>query len=146
MAWLEAQGIAQIALAGDSAGGGLALACLGGTPEASPVIASVAVFSPWTDLAGTGDSFADPQIHDPIFQRAVVANAAARYLSAASPMDGRASPLYAVPDTLLTLIIQVGTDKLVLDDSTRYAVAAAGRVTRCDWRATRDCAMSSNDA
>ncbi len=127
LAWLRTQGVLQIALVGDSAGGGLALACLGEPVGASPTIASVAVFSPWTDLATTGASFHDPCTHDPIFQRAVITNAAAKYLGAANPMDGRASPLHAVPDTLPPLLIQVGTDELLLDDSTRYAAAAAAK-------------------
>ncbi|WP_109488500.1 alpha/beta hydrolase [Occallatibacter savannae] len=122
--WLSAQGISQIALVGDSAGGGLALATLG---EALPngTVASVVVFSPWTDLALTGASFRDPETHDPIFTPSMLADLAESYLHGADTKDRRASPLYAIPDHLPPLAIQVGSDELLLDDSRRYAKLAA---------------------
>ena len=125
--WLRGQGIAQLALVGDSAGGGLALAALGKYPEHAPSVASVVVFSPWVDLALSGASLADPSTHDPIFQPAVLQAAAAAYLDGADPHDGRASPLFAVPEKLPPLLVQVGSNELLLDDARRYAAAAAAR-------------------
>ena len=125
--WLGRQGVSQVALVGDSAGGGLALGVLGDAATTSPAIASVAVFSPWLDLAMTGASFTSPDIHDPIFQPAMLAGPATAYLAGADPRDGRASPLYAVPDILPPLLIQVGGDEILLDDSRRYALAAASK-------------------
>jgi len=118
--------VAQVALVGDSAGGGLALG-LAGEANAAPAIAAIAVFSPWVDLAMTGASISDPAIHDPIFQPPMLAGPAAAYLAGADPKDGRASPLYAVPQTLPPLLIQVGGDEILLDDARRYAKAAAAR-------------------
>ena len=135
--WLGMQNITEIALIGDSAGGGLALATLGATeeelmltaksldPPSSPTVVAVVVFSPWTDLALTGSSFNNPGTHDPVFRPERVAGAAAAYLGPSDPRDGRASPLYRIPDVLPPLFIQVGTDELLLDDARRYAVLAA---------------------
>jgi acetyl esterase/lipase len=125
--WLGEQGISQVALVGDSAGGGLALGLLGEAATTSPAIAAIAVFSPWLDLAMTGASLADPDIHDPVFQPAILAGSAAVYLAGADPRDGRASPLYAVPQVLPPLLIQVGGDEILLDDARRYAQAAADK-------------------
>ena len=115
------------AILGDSAGGGLALSVLGDATATTPAIAAVAVFSPWLDLALTGASFASPDIHDPIFQPEMLAGPASAYLAGADPKDGRASPLYAVPDVLPPLLIQVGGDEILLDDARRYAQAAADK-------------------
>lgn len=122
--WLAAQGIAQIALVGDSAGGALALAILNHETK-YPAVASVAVFSPWLDLTFSGHSFHSPETHDPIFHPHVLEDAATTYLSGANPQDGRASPLYQIPEWLPPVAIQVGRDELLLDDARRYAQAAA---------------------
>ncbi len=127
LAWLRTQGVAEVALVGDSAGGGLAFGLLGGTMGEAPRVASVVVFSPWTDLALTGASFTSPDTHDPLMQVAGITNAAASYLAGADPRDGRASPLHAIPDVLPPLLVQVGRDELLLDDARRYAAVAADR-------------------
>ncbi|HVE21749.1 MAG TPA: alpha/beta hydrolase fold domain-containing protein [Acidocella sp.] len=121
--WLGRQGISQVALVGDSAGGALALSVLGDTAT-TPAIASIAVFSPWLDLTMTGASFTSPDINDPIFQPEMLTGPAAAYLAGADPKDGRASPLYNLPEILPPLLIQVGGDELLLDDARRYAQAA----------------------
>ena len=123
--WLRSQGMTQIALVGDSAGGGLGLATLAHRHADSPQVASAVVFSPWTELAMTGPSMSDPQVIDPIFKPAILAHAATTYLGTADPKDGRASPLYADPGSLPPLLLQVGTDELLLDDARRYAMLAA---------------------
>ena len=125
--WLGSQGVSQVALVGDSAGGGLSLSVLGDAATTLPSIAAVAVFSPWLDLAMTGASVGSPDIHDPIFQPETLAGPAAAYLAGADPKDGRASPLYAVPEFLPPLLIQVGGDEILLDDARRYAQAAADK-------------------
>ena len=124
--WLSAEGFSQIALVGDSAGGGLALATLS-EPLSSGAVASVVVFSPWTDLALTGASFHAPETRDPILTQSMLADLAKSYLHGANPKDRRASPLYGIPDCLPPLAIQVGSDELLLDDSRQYAKHAAER-------------------
>lgn len=120
LAWL-ARSYTEIALVGDSAGGALALHAASTAP-----VASVVLYSPWVDLTLAGASMNAPDTHDPVFQRAMLAGAAATYLAGAAPADGRASPLFAVPAQLPPLAIQVGTDELLRDDARRYAAAAEG--------------------
>ncbi len=127
LAWLRAQGVTEVALVGDSAGGGLALGLLADTARDVPLIASVVVFSPWTDLALGGDSFTSPETHDPVMEAAGLSGAASNYLAGADAMDGRASPLHAIPDILPPLLLQVGRDELLLHDACRYAALAAER-------------------
>jgi acetyl esterase/lipase len=124
--WLATQGIKQVALAGDSAGGCLALALLAEDLSQAPVVTAVAVFSPVTDLAMTGASFHDPNIVDAIFQPAMLAALENKYLGQADP-KGRISPLYHIPDALPPILIQVARDELLLDDARRYAALAAER-------------------
>lgn len=125
--WLGEQGFDAVSLVGDSAGGALALGAMAAGGDRSPKVASVVVFSPWIDLALTGASFNDPAQHDPIFQPPqILANAAKTYLAGADPRDGRASPLFALPAAMAPVLIQVGTDELLLDDARRYADAAVG--------------------
>ena len=141
--WLKTQNFSQIALIGDSAGGGLALATLAATQSEfiqtadspnlyPPPVSAVVVFSPWTDLALTGPSFTSPDMRDPIFKPERIARAAAAYLGNVDPKDGRASPLYRIPDILPPLLIQVGTEELLLDDARRYAAFGGGE----RWRST----------
>jgi epsilon-lactone hydrolase len=124
--WLQGQGMTQIALVGDSAGAALVLATLGEKPD-RPLVSSVVAFSPWIDLTLSGPSLLDPDTHDPIFKPAILAAAIEKYLAGADPRDGRASPLFALPEKLPPLAIQVGSDELLLDDSRRYAAAAAAK-------------------
>ena len=122
-----------IALVGDSAGGGLALA-LGSAvlaaaePEDLPLPLGLAAFSPWTDLALTGDSLTTRARRDPLLTRDVLAAAAADYLHGHDPRDWRASPLYGQFDGRVPVLIHVGEDEVLFDDSQRIAerMAAAG--------------------
>ncbi|NVB82223.1 MAG: alpha/beta hydrolase fold domain-containing protein [Kofleriaceae bacterium] len=124
-----------VSIVGDSAGGGLVAASLS---EVAWPITAVVLFSPWLDLTLSGASMTDPSIHDPLLARDRLADSAHAYLGDAPPDDPRASPLFAIPQQLPPLLIQVGTDELLLDDSRRYAAAArrAGlRVQLEEWEA-----------
>lgn len=125
--WLHTEDFSQIAIVGDSAGGGLALASLGDSFGASMRVTSTVVFSAWVDLTLTGNSFNDPATHDPLFTPAFIGMAASKYLAGANAIDGRVSPLFAVPEVVPPLLLQVGVNELLLDDSCRYADAAANR-------------------
>jgi acetyl esterase/lipase len=127
-----------IVLAGDSAGGGLALACLIAAGRAAlPVPAAGVVFSPWTDLAVEGDS-ADAA-DDPVVDGAGLRSMAETYLAGGDARSPLASPLYATDAELAALpplLVQVGTREALLDDSRRFvarAVAAGARVEYVEY-------------
>jgi acetyl esterase/lipase len=126
--WLLGQGIGpgHIALAGDSAGGGLTAAALvslrdGGTP----LPAAAAMLSPWVDLEATGESYDTRAEVDPMVHRPLVLGMAQTYLGGkGSPRDPLAAPLYADLAGLPPLLIHVGDHETLLDDSTRFAERA----------------------
>jgi acetyl esterase/lipase len=126
-----------IVVAGDSAGGGLTLALLLRLRDRLHRLpASAALFSPWTDLAGTGASVKTNATRDAMFTGAGLTAAAAFYLGRTSARTPLASPLYGDLRGLPPLLIHVGARELLRDDSTRLAERAqeAGvRVTLRVW-------------
>ncbi|MCJ8159000.1 alpha/beta hydrolase [Sphingomonas sp. LaA6.9] len=130
---LQSLGYGRIALAGDSAGGGLALALqslvVGAShnDSAQALVGTIAM-SPWTDLALSSASMESRAEVDPLSTRDALAETAAIYLGAADPLDPRASPLYAKLSGLPPVRIHVGEDEILLDDSVQYGrrLAAAG--------------------
>ena len=124
-AGLVAQGFTRIALAGDSAGGGLALSLLSLTVAKAKDGVSLrplgaVAMSPWTDLALTGDSMETRAEADPLLTKEALATTAHLYLGKNDPRDPRVSPLYADLTGLPPIRIHVGEDEVLLDDSTRY--------------------------
>lgn len=135
--WLLAEGAdpRHIAVAGDSAGGGLVLANLMRLrDEGAPLPAAAALISPWTDLALTGESLRRGAPKDPIVSFAAAAHNARLYLAATDPRYPYASPLYGNPAGLPPTLILVGSDELILDDAVRMAerMRAAGCETELD--------------
>ena len=116
----------QLIVAGDSAGGGLALSLmlkLKGMGRAMP--AAALLMSPWTDLAATGESYVTRAESDPIHQRPMILAMAKGYLGpGADPHDPLASPLYGDLAGLPPLTIQVGDRETVLDDARVFAARA----------------------
>src|SRR5450432_970888 len=130
--WLLTNGSERIAIAGDSAGGGLALvtlARLAHTSQPSAAIAGVA-FSPWVDLAFTGASMKDAHIEDPLLTYEFLQAGARMYLGKADSRDPLASPLFGDLSGLPPLLIQVGSDERLLDDARQYAERATGAGSR----------------
>jgi acetyl esterase/lipase len=127
--WLLDSGIRaeSIALAGDSAGGGLALACMFAARAVNLALPCAAfLLSPWTDLAATGTSILSRADVDPLHQRPMILNLAKAYLGpSGDPLDPLASPLYGDLEGLPPLLIQCGDCELILDDSVRLAERAA---------------------
>lgn len=125
--WLLDQGIdpARIVVAGDSAGGGLALATLVMLRDLGfPLPAACACFSPWTDLAATGASLDQNDLHCAMFSAAGIRRARMLYVGNADPCDPRISPLYADLRGLPPLLLHVSDSEVLLDDSTRFAELA----------------------
>lgn len=120
--WLLGQGAqpALISLAGDSAGGGLVLGTLLRVRQMGlPLPACAVCFSPWTDLAGTGESSSLNDGLCDMFRPSNVTEFAGAYLGDASPLDSYASPVFADLKGLPPLLLQVGSTELLLDDSRR---------------------------
>lgn len=125
--WLLAAGTdpAVIAIAGDSAGGGLALAALVALRDAGePMPAAAVVLSPWTDLALTGASMQTRAAVDVMIKPAGMAETAETYLAGQDPRHPYASPLYADLHGLPPVLVHVGDAEVILDDSTRLAARA----------------------
>ena len=138
--WLLANDVqpAQTIVAGDSSGGGLALAILVALRDAGdPLPAASVCLSPWTDLAATGESWVARVKADLILEPPMLKEAAQLYLGDANPRTPLASPLYADLAGLPPLFIQVGTDEILLSDATRLAdraQAAGVDVTLDVWK------------
>src|SRR5439155_22210428 len=100
---------ARVVVAGDSAGGGLTIALAVSARDAGlPVPAALACISPWTDLAGTGESMRTKAGTDPCFTPAGLRLQAREYLGDADPRHPLASPLYADLHGLPPVMVQVG--------------------------------------
>jgi acetyl esterase/lipase len=109
-----------VAIAGDSAGGGLALALAMHARDAGLTQpACVVLFSPWTDLEGTGNSLTANDGRCAMFRPANIAQFARVYLGDVSPRNPKASPLFGAASNLPPVQFQVGESELLLDDSVR---------------------------
>jgi acetyl esterase/lipase len=125
--WLLGQGIAagRIAIAGDSAGGGLTMALLLAIKAAGLELPACAVpISPWVDMEALGASMDSKAASDPMVQRQGLADMAAMYLNGSDPRAPLAAPLYGDLAGLPPLLIQVGSEETLLDDAVRLAAAA----------------------
>ena len=126
--WLLDSGIppASIAIAGDSAGGGLVLGCMFAARAANlPLPCAAFLMSPWTDLAATGASMVSRADVDPLHQPQMIVTLAKAYLGRSDPLNPLASPLYGILEGLPPLLIQCGDCELILDDSVRLGERAA---------------------
>jgi monoterpene epsilon-lactone hydrolase len=126
--WLLRIGIepACIAIAGDSAGAGLALAAIITIrDEQLPLPGAVVCLSPWVDLAVTGASMASKAGEDPIVSRDMLLGWGKLYLGDHDPRTPLASPLYADLRRIPPMLIQVGSAEVLLDDSLRLAARAS---------------------
>lgn len=112
-------------IAGDSAGGGLAInTALEARSHGLPRPAAVITFSPWTDMAVTGESVDSNNRSCAMLTAKGVREAAQYYLGNADPRDPRHSPLYADLTGLPPQLIFASTDEVLRDDSTRFAAKA----------------------
>ncbi|MCS3447472.1 MULTISPECIES: alpha/beta hydrolase [Bradyrhizobium] len=126
--YLRDQGLdpANIAFAGDSAGGNLVLCTmLAARDRGLPLPAAGALMSPWTDLTASGASYQSRAEADPIHQRAMILALAKNYLGKdGDGSDPFASPLFADLTGLPPLLVQVGDRETVRDDATELAARA----------------------
>ncbi|MBI1261359.1 MAG: alpha/beta hydrolase fold domain-containing protein [Rhizobiales bacterium] len=125
--WLLDQGVpaGQIALAGDSAGGGLVVATMMMARDSDlPIPACGVLLCPWTDLTCTTESYKTRAAADPMTSEEGLKSMAAIYLNGADPRDPLASPNYGNLKGLPPLYIQVGHDEVLLDDARHLAMRA----------------------
>lgn len=135
--WMLDQGVAPgtIALAGDSAGGGLVLGVLLRVREAGlPLPACAVCFSPWTDLSASGESVRANDGQCAMFRSENIGAAASIYLGGESPRNPYASPVFADLSGLPPILLQVGSTELLLDDARRVhaKVQGVGGVSRLE--------------
>ena len=129
--WVQTRGLAprHIAMAGDSAGGGLALSTMVALSQSGRALPAAAfLMSAWTDLTASGESHEKKAEADPINQRAMLLALARNYLgNGVAATDPRISPLFARSEILAALpplLLQVGEREIVLSDSEAIATRA----------------------
>ena len=120
----------QIALAGDSAGGGLALALMHRLRQlGEPVPSSVSLISPLTDLTLQGSTFGSRRKQDPMIRLGWLQQCAGWFK--VNPKDEAFRPLEADWTDLPPVLIQVGDDEVLLADSTRLAARLKAHDVPC---------------
>jgi monoterpene epsilon-lactone hydrolase len=126
---------ADIVLAGESAGGGLAVATLVNARDRGlPLPAAALVMSPYVDLTLAGATIETRREVDPLLSRELLEPRVADYVSGADAALGLVSPVFADLSGLPPLLIQAGTREVLLDD----AVRLAGRAAMADVAVTLD--------
>ncbi len=115
----------QIAVVGDSAGGGLTVALLVALKDAGlPQPACAVPISPWVDLEGIGESWTTRAAADPMIDPDDLRKKGAMYLGGADPRTPTAAPIYADLSGLSPMLIAVGDAEVLLDDSRTLAAKA----------------------
>jgi len=127
-----------IAIGGDSAGAGLAIALIGRLRDVHEELPGCAwLISPWTDLTMSGSTLSSKEAVDPLIHKQYLNELAQAYLPAGMDRkDPRVSPLYADLKDFPPILIQVGSAETLLDDATRFAAIAGAadvRVTLEIW-------------
>jgi monoterpene epsilon-lactone hydrolase len=116
-----------IVFAGESAGGGLAVATLiNARDHGLPLPAAAFVMSPYADLTLTGTTMETRREVDPLLSRELLEPRIADYTSGQDAALGLISPVFADLSGLPPLLIQAGTHEVLLDDAVRLAGRAAG--------------------
>jgi epsilon-lactone hydrolase len=123
--WLLAQGYKpeRIVIAGDSAGGGLAVSTLLALRDLGAALPAAGVcISPWVDFEAEGESMTSRAAQDPLVSRDMILNLAKMYMGEKGSLrEPLAAPINAYLNDLPPLFIQVGNSETLLDDSTRLA-------------------------
>jgi monoterpene epsilon-lactone hydrolase len=115
-----------IALAGESAGGGLAVATLvSARDQGLPLPAAALAMSPYADLTLSGATMETKREADPLFTPQAFPARVADYTAGQDAALGLISPVFADLTGLPPLIIQAGTHEVLLDDAIRLARQAA---------------------
>jgi epsilon-lactone hydrolase len=115
----------KVAVVGDSAGGGLSLAPTANLIRRGEPVAAVVAFSPWADLTLSGDTMRSMAIGDISLDPEYLRHSALKYAGPNLLNHPDGSPLFGIPPDMPPVLIQVGTDEVLLDDAVRYARMAS---------------------
>jgi monoterpene epsilon-lactone hydrolase len=111
-----------VCLAGDSAGGALAVSTAIQVRDMDDDrIRAIACLSPWMDLTCSNDRYQEGAVHDRSLDAHRLRTFAEKYLGVHSPKDPLASPLYAELSNLPPILVQVGRDEILHEDATCFA-------------------------
>lgn len=125
----------QLTIAGDSAGGGLALAAALSIRDAGlPLPAALVLLSPWVDFRLEGRSIATHAACDPMLDASWLAWAVKAYLGDDVPAHLRCSPLHAELSGLPPMLIHVGSEEILLSDAQRLASRARAARVPVEYR------------
>jgi acetyl esterase/lipase len=117
---------ADIAFAGESAGGGLAVATIvNARDHGLPLPATAFLMSPYADLTLAGTTIDTKRNVDPLLSREALQARIPDYTAGQDPAIGLISPIFADLSGLPPLIIQAGSHEVLLDDAVRLARQAA---------------------
>jgi len=132
--WLIDQGYAakNVAIGGDSAGGGLTLATLVAARDKGVLMpAAAVVISPWSDMTCSNESYQTRAEADPMVTGHGLKRMAGLYVNDGDPKHPYASPNFADLNGLPPLLIHVGRDEVLLDDSIKFGVKAKAAGVDC---------------
>ena len=135
--WLLKQGVPEerIVFGGDGAGGGMVLSMLLSLRNAGAKLPrAVVLMSPWTDLTCSSPSHMRQRRLDPVMDRDRLLEAAAWYAGPRDPAETLLSPLFAELGGLPPMVIHVGSDEVLLDDSLLFAERAAAAGVTVDLK------------
>lgn len=110
-----------VLLAGDSAGGGLALAVAHEAMSLGVPPAGLVLISPWVDLTLSGATMVSNAATDPMLSMKILTRMRGHYLQGAEPGDRRASPLFDIHNKLPPVLILYSATEVLASDATRLA-------------------------
>jgi monoterpene epsilon-lactone hydrolase len=134
--WVLSQGVdpASVAVCGDSAGGGLALALLQALRDAGePLPAAGVAISPWADFALTGGSVQSNDAKDPLVKGDLLRTLAPMYAGETDVRHPGISPLYGDFSGLPPLLLLAGSIETLRDDARRCTEAARAAGTAAEY-------------
>lgn len=131
----QGQDPAQLSIVGDSAGAGLTLALAMAIRDAGlPLPASLVLLSPWVDLGLSGDTLASHERRDPMLSTGWLRWAGEAYRGQLAKTDPACSPLFGDLSGLPPMLIQVGSEEILLSDSRRLHQRSRDAGVACDYK------------
>jgi phosphinothricin tripeptide acetyl hydrolase len=116
---------ARTVIAGDSAGGGLSVACAVAARDAGlPLPGGLHLISPWANLQNASPAYQAKAATDFLATQPVLDGFKGAYLGRGDPKTPLASPVFADLAGLPPMLIQVGSEEMLMSDSTQLAEAA----------------------